>query len=414
MTHLHFYLDSDPVVYEFFNGITNEVLYQGAHTHFVHWQTSTSIQINGLAAGAHQVRFVLADSTHAELTNSEATRILPFSVAAPPAGEFQLQPVLTGLDIPVAMAVAPDGRIFYNELTTGNIRIIDPGWQLRPQAFYQLQVATGVEKGLLGIALDPDFANNRFVYVYHTVNSNPVRNRVVRLTEVNHQGTDETVILDDLPASDIHNGGNIHFGPDGKLYISVGDANQPILAQDISYLGGKILRINPNGSIPGDNPFPGSLVYALGLRNSFDFTFHPHTGHLWATENGPDDNDEVNRIVSGGNYGWPTVRGIANNPLFVDPLVAFTPTIAPTGIIAVGSNSAYPTQYHDNLLFADFNTGQIRRLVLAGAALTQLGTLSVAYNGGQGSLLDLVQGPDGFIYVSNSDSIFRMVLNSEP
>jgi len=414
MTHLHFYLDSDPVVYEFFNGITNEVLYQGAHTHFVHWQTSTSIQINGLAAGAHQVRFVLADSTHAELTNSEATRILPFSVAAPPAGEFQLQPVLTGLDIPVAMAVAPDGRIFYNELTTGNIRIIDPGWQLRPQAFYQLQVATGVEKGLLGIALDPDFANNRFVYVYHTVNSNPVRNRVVRLTEVNHQGTDETVILDDLPASDIHNGGNIHFGPDGKLYISVGDANQPILAQDISYLGGKILRINPNGSIPGDNPFPGSPVYALGLRNSFDFTFHPHTGHLWATENGPDDNDEVNRIVSGGNYGWPTVRGIANNPLFVDPLVAFTPTIAPTGIIAVGSNSAYPTQYHDNLLFADFNTGQIRRLVLAGAALTQLGTLSVAYNGGQGSLLDLVQGPDGFIYVSNSDSIFRMVLNSEP
>ncbi|MGH7227827.1 MAG: PQQ-dependent sugar dehydrogenase [Nitrospiraceae bacterium] len=427
MTHLHFYVDSDPNIYEFFNG-RNEVLYPGpgpipppAHTHFVHWQTPTSIEIHGMATGSHQVRFVLANSTHAELTNAEATSTLPFSVSAPPVGEFELEQVLTGLDFPVAMAVAPDGRIFYNELATGDIRLIDPAWQLRQQVFAHLQVATVGEQGLLGIALDPNFANNRFVYVYHTAN-NPLRNRVVRLTEVNGQGMAETVILDNLPASVNHNGGNIHFGPDGKLYVTVGDAEQPNLAQQLSYLGGKILRINPVPpdpldplrQIPNDNPFAGSRVYALGLRNSFDFLFHPHTGDLWATENGPEENDEVNRIVPGGNYGWPIVGGIVNNPLFVDPLVAFTPTIAPTGIITVGANSAYPLQYHDNLLFADFNNGQIRRLVLTGAALTQLGTLSVAYNGGQGFLLDLIQGQDGFIYVSSGNSIFRVVLSSEP
>jgi len=314
------------------------------------------------------------------------------------------------------MAAAPDGRIFYNELTTGNIRIIDPGWQLRPQAFYQLQVATNGEQGLLGIALDPNFASNRFVYVYHSASSplcnpGPRCNRVVRLREVNNQGTEETVLLDNIPATGNHNGGNLHFGPDGKLYITIGDAEQPNLAQDLSSLAGKILRLNPDGSIPGDNPFPGSPVYALGLRNSFDFTFHPHTDDLWATENGPADNDEINRIVPGGNYGWPIVRGIANNPPFIDPLVAFFNTIAPTGIIAVGANSAYPVQYHDNLLFADFNVGQIRRIVLSGATLTQLGTLSLAYTGGEGFLLDLIQGPDGFIYVSSGDSIFRVILS---
>ncbi len=416
MPHLHFYVDSDPIVHEFFNGITNEVLYQGAHTHFVHWQTPTSIEIHGMATGSHQVRFVLADSTHAELTNAEATSLLPFSVAAPPAGEFQLEAVLTGLNFPVAMAVAPDGRIFYNELTTGNIRIIDPGWVLRPQVFYHLDVFVFAEMGLLGIALDPNFASNRFVYVYHSASSplcnpGPRCNRVVRLREVNNQGTEETVLLDNIPATGNHNGGNLHFGPDGKLYITIGDAEQPNLAQDLSSLAGKILRLNPDGSIPGDNPFPGSPVYALGLRNSFDFTFHPHTDDLWATENGPADNDEINRIVPGGNYGWPIVRGIANNPPFIDPLVAFFNTIAPTGIIAVGANSAYPVQYHDNLLFADFNVGQIRRIVLSGATLTQLGTLSLAYTGGEGFLLDLIQGPDGFIYVSSGDSIFRVILS---
>ena len=180
-------------------------------------------------------------------------------------------------------------------------------------------------------------------------------------------------------------------------------------------LAGKILRVNPDGSAPLDNPFINDAnvnakkVFSLGHRNSYGFTFHGHTGHLWETENGPSDNDEINRIVSGGNYGWPTVGGIAGNPNFRDPILAYTPTIAPTGIIAIPENStAYPASYRNNLLFVDFNTGKIRRIVLSGPDLTLLGSSSTAYNGGQGGLLSLMLGADGFVYVSNTNAIFRV------
>ena len=379
--HLHYYIDGDPVPYHFYNGTTQEVLYLGLHTHFSHWKSVSSIEVFGLSVGAHQVSFVLANADHTELPNPEASRTLDFMMSEPPSGEFDLEPVITGLDFPVSMAFAPDGRLFYNEFGTGNIRVVDPSWTLLPQPFYTLPVLTGGEKGLLGIALDPDFPSNGFVYAYHTT-STPDRNRVVRLTAAGDTGTNETVIIDNLPAADNHNGGNIHFGPDGKLYVTIGDTEQPALSQDPSSLAGKILRYNKDGTIPADNPTPGSPVYSLGLRNSFDFTFHRHTGDLWATENGPATDDELNLIVAEGNYGWPTVTGIAGDPLFVDPLAAFTPTIAPTGIVSVSASSTYGTAYHDNLLFTDFNEGQVRRVVLSGPSLDQLVSLTSAFTGG--------------------------------
>jgi len=147
----------------------------------------------------------------------------------------------------------------------------------------------------------------------------------------------------------------------------------------------KILRVNPDGSAPVDNPFFSDAnantkkVYSLGHRNSYGFTFHGHTGHLWETENGPGDNDEINRAVAGGNYGWPTVGGIANNPNFRNPILAYTPTIAPTGIIAIPENSTvYPVAYRNNLLFVDFNSGRMRRVVLSGPDLALLGSSSIA------------------------------------
>lgn len=151
-------------------------------------------------------------------------------------------------------------------------------------------------------------------------------------------------------------------------------------------------------------------MFSLGHRNSYGFTFHPHTTHLWESENGPADNDEINRAVASGNYGWPTVKGIAGNPSFRDPILAYTPTIAPTGIIAIPENSStYPVAYRNNLLFVDFNGGKIRRVVLSGADLTQLGTSSIAYNGGNGGLLSLMLGADGFVYASNTNAIFKVV-----
>lgn len=332
-----------------------------------------------------------------------------------PALEIRLEPVLQGLAFPVAMAEASDGRIFYNERLTGAIRIINPGWQLASTPFCQLAIQTAGEQGLLGLALDPSFASTPYVYVYATAGS-PLRNRVLRYTETGGTCTQETVILDNLPANSTHNGGLIQFGPDGKLYVQLGDAQNSAAAQDIASLAGKILRVNPDGSAPSDNPFfananpEATKIWSLGHRNGYGFTFHAVTGHLWQTENGPSDNDEINRIVPGGNYGWPTVRGIANNPSFRDPILTYTPPIAPTGIVSVPNGSpVYPTALHNNLLFVAFNDGRVRRIVLSGPDLDQLGGTDTPFNGGQGGLLSLLRASDGYIYVSNSNTIFRLV-----
>ena len=418
-SHLHFYLDTDATAYHFYGGSgindNNGVLYNGVHTHLVHWKSSTSFDIFGLPSTTHTVRLVLADQNHNELANSEATKTLSFSVNQPPTGDLQLQSVISGLNFPVGMALAPDGRVFFNERLTGKIRIINPQWQLVPTQFCQITIATSGEQGLLGLTLDPDFANNKFVYVYHSASS-PLRNRVVRYTESSGSCTQEMIILDNLPASTNHNGGIIQFGPDGKLYVIIGDSENSANSQSLTTLAGKILRVNPDGSAPADNPFFSNAnanakkVFSLGHRNSYGFTFHGHTGHLWETENGPGDNDEINRIVAGGNYGWPTVGGIANNPNFRNPILAYTPTIAPTGIISIPENSTvYPAAYHNNLLFTAWNDGRIRRVILSGPDLTLLGSSSTAYNGGQGGLLSLMLGTDGFVYVSSASAIFKVV-----
>lgn len=428
--HLQFFVDNDPVVFEFYNGPTvnedNGVLYKHAHTHFVHWANGSSFNMFGLTVGQHRVRLVLADASGTALSNPEATTTLTFTVLQPAQGEFSLQPVLSGLQVPVDMVVAPDGRLFYNELFTGKIRIIDPGpvWAVRAAPFYEFSdvkspiLNTGDDQntGLLAVALDPNFGTNGYVYAYYTA-SGPDRNKVVRLTDLNGQGTSPTTIFDNIPAGRYHNGSDLQFGPDGKLYVITGDADQEALAQDLGFLGGKILRLNPDGSVPADNPIPGSPVYSYGHRNGVGITFHPHTGHLWYAENGPFDSDEINRVVAGGNYGWPIVKGIANDPRFIDPIAVYYPppcticTIGPTGIIGVREDSIYPAEYHQNLLFLDFDFGQIHRLVLSGADFTERGSASVAYGGGQGPLLGIVQGPDRYVYVSNFDTIFRVVKN---
>lgn len=422
--HLHIYLDGDTTPYMFHAGpgidVSNGVLYNGAHTHAMHWKTDQAVDVFGLSSAGHTVRLVLADGAHNELTNPEATKTVNFSVTSSTTGELQLQSVLSGLNFPVGLAQAPDGRIFFNERLTGQVRIINPPtpqWLLQSAPFCQLTIATNGEQGLLGLALDPNFSdpNNRFVYVYHSASS-PLRNRVVRYTDNGGTCENETVILDNLPASTNHNGGIILFGPDGKLYVVIGDAENTANSQNVTSLAGKILRVNRDGTAPSDNPFFSNTnanaqkVFSLGHRNSYGMTFHAQTGQLWETENGPADNDEINRIVPGGNYGWPTVRGVANNPNFRDPLLAYVPVIAPTGIISIPETSTvYTPGYRNNLLFTAWNDGRIRRLVLNGSNLTSLGSSSTAYNGGQGGLLSLMLGTDGYVYVSNASAIFRVV-----
>lgn len=416
-SHIHFFLDNDPTPYEFFSGPDEDtgVLYQGVHTHIVHWKTSNSFHIFQQPSGKHSVRLELVDSAHQPLGNPESKKTIAFTIVEPPGGELRLEPVLSGLERATAMAMAPDGRVFYNELSTGNVRIVDivgGTWTLRPTPFYHVDVGQVGEQGLLGLVLDPNFTTNRYVYIYY-VTADGRQNRLIRLTDVNGQGTNPTPILEGLPPGEIHNGGILRFGPDGKLYVTIGDFNIRNLAQNLGSLGGKILRLNADGSPPGDNPsfFRDPRIYAMGLRNSFGMVFHPQTGHLWITENGPDRDDEVNRIVRGGNYGWPIVTGIANDPRFLDPIVDFTPPFGPTGIVTIPQNSLYPTAFHNNLLFAEVNGGKLRRIVLAGAQLDHLGAVTVAFNGGKGPLLDIMQGPGGYLYVSAFSAIYRVVPN---
>jgi glucose/arabinose dehydrogenase len=319
---------------------------------------------------------------------------------------YKTQVFLSGLNFPVAMAFAPDGRLFYNELQTGKIRVVKSGG-LQSTPFATIPILTGGERGLIGIAFDPQFASNRFLYVFHTAPSG--KNRITRLTDWNGAGVDAKVIVDNLPAAQFHNAGNIGFGADGKLYISIGDNGTSSNAQSKSSLAGKILRYNRDGSIPLDNPFgSGVAAFNLGLRNSFDFTFHPQSGRIYATENGPHCDDEINRIVPGGNYGWrPDYPCGDSDSRFIAPITRFNPVIAPTGTTFY-TRSVFP-QFKGKLLVADFNQGKIRAFTVDESQSGRVVDSQTVLNGGFGSLLDIVQGPDGYLYFSSPTAIMRIV-----
>jgi len=328
-----------------------------------------------------------------------------------PLFQNHTQTAVAGAAFPSAIAFTPGGsRLFYTERFTGDIRIYDLAAQaLLPTPFATVEIfSTGVdERGLLGIAIDPEFATNHFVYVFHHPASN--FGRITRFTDVDNAGVNPTIIADQIPAASIHNGGYLGFGPDGKLYLTVGENGQSSNAQDLTVVPGKLHRFNRDGTIPSDNPLPGSSIWSYGLRNSFGFSFHPVTGSLFLSEPGPTSNDEMNRIVKGGNYGWPTVLGCSGDGGFVDPLLAFTPVVTPNGS-AVFSSNRYPPEFLHNLFFGEWNTGRIRRSVLAGNPDTKSGAPTAFLEPGLVSaVLDLKVGPDGNLWFSTPDSIGRIV-----
>ena len=210
------------------------------------------------------------------------------------------------------------------------------------------------------------------------------------------------------------------FGPDGKLYMIIGDAGSPNAAQDKTSLAGKILRVNPDGSSPPDNPFSSDpnpnarKVFSLGHRNSYGFTFHPSTNDLWESENGPDNPefDEVNRVVAGGNYGWDSIgqSGCRNSPPFLDPIVEL-PIFAPTGIVVIPAGSSiYPPTYRHNFLVAGFIDGTIRLVIANPSATCGTGNTSVAYPGNVGGLISLMVASDGYVYVSSVNGVIYRVI----
>jgi aldose sugar dehydrogenase len=336
--------------------------------------------------------------------------------AQPPehmASGAQIEPFLANAAVPVSMVFAPDGRLFYSELHTGRIRVVQNG-ELLDDPFYRFAVAGQPETGLLGLAIDPDFANNHYLYAFYTSVAGGASesggangpNEVVRLTDVNNQGTNLTTILE-LPSGPIHNAGTLRFGPDGKLYISLGDNDQGSNAQDLGSIAGKILRVNPDGSIPADNPFAGQTgkqgaIWAYGLRNPYSFAFHPQGHQLLVTENGPGDNDELDVIVKGANYGWPPT-GYKYKPGIVDPIAVMNPPIGPTGMtFYMGSQMP---DWTNDLFYCNYHMAQLRRVHLAPVTFDRVVFEEVVK---QGCALDVATGPDGALYYTDSKGIYRI------
>jgi glucose/arabinose dehydrogenase len=239
-----------------------------------------------------------------------------------------------------SMAFAPDGRLFFSEKNTGQIRIMKDNNVLQKPFATISDVYVNWEQGLLGLTIDPNFMQNHFIYLYYTAldnKTNHVINRVVRFTENDNTATDKVIILDNIPASvGFHSGGALAFGPDDKLYITVGDATEHEFAQDPSILIGKVLRINRDGTIPQDNPFPNSPIYTLGHRNMYGIAFDMNNGSGVVTENGDTFYDELNLIQKGGNYGFPLYQPaniapeLSNSSSSIKPLRSYWTTIAPT------------------------------------------------------------------------------------
>ena len=289
--------------------------------------------------------------------------------AAPPPG-FQSTPVITtGLEAPTGFEIAPDGRIFILE-RAGRVRIYKNG-QLLSAPFVTMSAVASGDRGLIGIDFDPDFTTNCYVYFYYT-NADDLLNYVVRYNGCSDVGTDRQIIYNTTsPSNQLHVGGSVQFGTDGKLYLAVGDNGYPPNAQDLSNPHGKILRINKDGSIPTDNPFynqAGRLgeIWAYGMRNPWRFQFDSVTGNLYGGDVGNYSWEEINHIVRGGNYGWPIKEGYCTpscedtiNPLYAYPHAGASASVT-GGPIYRGS--MFPADYQGDLIFADLAQGVIKRI----------------------------------------------------
>ncbi|HWF88465.1 MAG TPA: PQQ-dependent sugar dehydrogenase, partial [Pyrinomonadaceae bacterium] len=292
---------------------------------------------------------------------------------------FTVTQVATGMTSVTRMALLPDGRILVLE-QGGKVRIIENG-VLRSTPYLTVDADSFSEHGLLGIALDPAFSTNNFFYVYYTAKTPNIHNRVSRFTA----GPTIADPASEAPLFDMdestgplgwHQGGNIGFGPDGKLYVAVGDDRNGDNSQSFTTLFGKILRINSDGSIPSDNPFFQTAsgkyraIWALGLRNPYSFAFSNLNQSMFINDVGEDTWEEINRGISGGNYGWPETEGFTSDPRFQSPIVAYAHgsnsdslgCAITAGAFYEPGSAQFPAQYTGSYFYADFCEGWIRSL----------------------------------------------------
>ncbi|WP_042274323.1 PQQ-dependent sugar dehydrogenase [[Clostridium] dakarense] len=313
---------------------------------------------------------------------------------------YEIEVIAEKLYVPWAIDISTEGNIYFTE-RYGSVRIIENG-KLNPQpliTFSSPFVSQG-EGGLMGIALDPNFLQNHYIYVMHSyAEGNRIYNRVIRLVESNNKAFIDKVLIDKIPGGQIHNGGRIKIGPDKKLYITTGDAGDSALSQDLNSTAGKILRIELDGSIPKDNPFTNSPIFSLGHRNPQGLAWN-FENVLYESEHGQSAHDEINIIHPGANYGWPLVQGDEDSTEIIvqKPLIhSGEDTWAPSGIAFVSQGP-----WKGKLLVTNLRGQQLLSISLNGKGTVVKNVESWLKND-YGRLREVVQAKDGSIYIATSN-----------
>jgi aldose sugar dehydrogenase len=328
--------------------------------------------------------------------------------------KVRAEEIASGLDVPWGIAFLPNKDLLVTE-RPGRLRLVQNG-QLQPEPVTTIAVtARGGEGGLLGIALHPQFANNRLFYLYYTADrAGTSTNRVERwrLAPNGRQATRDRLILDNIPVAAYHNGGRLRFGPDGMLYIGTGDAREPGTAQDANSLAGKILRLTPDGKIPADNPVPGNPAFISGIRNTQGFDWRDRntllvTDHGSSGELGRTGRDEVTVAKAGDNLGWSTIYGCQTQAGLVTPAISWV-TAVPPGGAAIYTGKSIP-EWQGSLIIGTLGSRHLHRIAFAPNNQARVQLNEVYLQGTYGRLREVIMSPQGELYVTTSNCDSRGV-----
>lgn len=338
--------------------------------------------------------------------------------------DYSIEVFAENLSVPWSIAWTDKDRMLVNE-RPGRIRIIQNGKLQDTPLLEVKEISTGSEEGLMGLAIDPDYSQNKFIYISYAYGKGDLSIKVVRYKDNGNSLSDEMILIDKIPGAKNHAGCRLKFGPDGKLYITTGDATDRQIAQDLKNLGGKILRLNSDGSIPEDNPFPNSPVWSYGHRNPQGIDWYPGTSIMYETEHGPSGfdgpggGDEVNVITKGSNYGWPVVSHEGKKEGMVSPVLVYTPAEAPAS--GMFYKSGVIPQFKNNFFFGCLRGRGIIRVIVDENNPEKVVSFEKMKDVDYGRIREIAEGPDGAIYfstsnkdgrgnpASNDDRIFRII-----